>query len=27
MPNKLHLYRNYDFASAKQLAESALVQP
>jgi 4-hydroxyphenylacetate 3-monooxygenase len=27
MTNKLHLYRNYDFASAKQLAESALVQP
>jgi 4-hydroxyphenylacetate 3-monooxygenase len=27
MTNKLHLYRNYDFASAKQLAEAALVQP
>jgi len=27
MTNKLHLYRNYDFASAKQLAEAALVLP
>ena len=24
--NKLHLYRNYDFATAKQLAEAALVE-
>jgi len=27
MTNELHLYYSYDFATAKQLAEAALVMP